>query len=178
MTLSPADVVSGLALALSVANTAAIVVILRTSGSDLSMGTRQGLPLGAALPAFEATAQDGRTITDGDARGALLLFLGASCRSCHAVAAELQALEPARLPRLVVAVLDRPVQGSDDLFTLLDFVRPSEIFADPERHVADRLAVPGTPFAYAVDRQGRIRAKAPASTAARLAQLRRFTERS
>lgn len=177
MTLSPADIVSVLALALSVANTAAIVVILRTSVSDPSMGTRQGLPLGAALPAFAATAQDGRTISDADARGALLLFLGAGCRSCHAVAAELQALEPALIPRLVVSVVDEPAQGSDDLFTKLDFVRPSEVFADPQRHVADRLAVPGTPFVYAVDRQGRIRAKAAASTAARLTQLRRFAER-
>lgn len=161
------------ALVLGIVNTVAIVFIMRASVSSSALGTRSGLPLGSALPAFVTSGLNSEGLTDADARGRVLLFLGANCRPCHAVARELQTLEGTALPPLLIGILDKPAGHFDDLATVVGSIGVP-VFRDPTRDVADRSAVPGTPFAYAIDSSGRVRAKTPATSVERLRSIARF----
>lgn len=172
--MSTAEALALVALALSIVNAVALAILLRgVAGS--AAGTQRGLPVGVALPSFTGRAQDGSLLSEADAVGVVLLFLGASCRHCHVVARELRVQDRRVLPPLLIGVIDDPV-NTDDLFALLDFIPPRSVFVDPERAIADRLGVPGSPFAYAIDRQGRVRAKRAAVDATAVITLNRFIQ--
>ena len=96
-------------------------------------------------------------------------------KHCYAVARELQTHDRGSLPRLIIGVIDSEPDGESGLIGLLDFVSAGQVFEDPERATADRLAVPGSPFVYAIDREGRVRAKQAAIDALSIVRLKRFT---
>lgn len=157
------------AVALGLANSVAIVVLIRTANAPSE--TPQGLPIGASLPSFELTSLAGSRTTERDVAGRLLLFLGASCRPCHGVARELANAKTSLVQRLTILVVgDVPTEG-DNLVEILNFMPGDKVAHDPAHAVAERLGVFGTPFAYAIDRSGNVQAKTVASSVAHLREL-------
>jgi hypothetical protein len=154
---------------LSLANSAVIISLIRTANGPNE--TPQGLPIGASLPSFEITNLAGARTTESEVAGRLLLFLGASCRPCHGVARELAGAKASLVQRLSILVIgDVPAEG-DDLLDILRFMPANRVAHDPGHVVAERLAVFGTPFAYAIDRSGNVQAKTVASSIAHLREL-------
>lgn len=158
------------AVVLGLANTVAVVYLVRSANEEL-IQTREGLPLGAAIPAFDAAALDGSRATERDAASRLLLFLGASCRPCHLAARELAMVETSVLRKLLIVVTGDPSPVGDNLFDLLGFMPRNLVTHDQKREVAERLAITTTPFVYAIDRSGRVRAKSLTVTAKTLKTL-------
>jgi hypothetical protein len=156
MTWSELGVVCALGLA---ALDGVLLAALARKEESLS-DTEHGLPLGTAIPAFEAVALDGSSVTEQHAFGKVVLFLGTQCQPCHQLAHELRRAQPAERASLLTIVADR---GDDppgaDILSELDFLPGSRVIHDRPRFLTERLAMPGLPFAYAVDRRGSIRAK-------------------
>ncbi len=159
------------AVLLGLANTAVLLLLVRIASQEPAMETQKGLPLGSALPAFDTTALDGTRVTEKDATSHLVLFLGASCRPCHQVARELATAETKLLAQLFILVTGDAPRLGDNLFDLLAFMPRNVVAHDPRRELADRLGMPGTPFVYAIDPTGRVRAKTLNVSAARLDSL-------
>lgn len=157
-------------LVLGIANTVAVLVLVRSARETLTE-TTQGLPLGAALPPFSASTLDGARATERNAAARLLLVLGISCRPCHQVARELAITEHDLVSRLLILVTGEESRGGDNLLELLAFMPGGQVARDPRHEIADRLAVPATPFVYAVDAAGRVRAKGLSASAAALGAL-------
>jgi hypothetical protein len=157
--MTVADAAATAAVVLGLANTVVLLLLVRSAAQGVVVETRKGLPLGAALPAFEVSALDGRRVTEQDAASHLLLFLGASCRPCHQIARELASAEAQLFQRLLIMVTGDPPRLGDNIFELLGSVPGNHVAHDSTREIADRLGMPGTPFVYAVDPTGRIRAK-------------------
>jgi len=157
------------AVVLGLANSLAIVLLIRLANAPSR--PPQGLAIGAAIPTFEITSLAGSRITERDVAGRLLLLLGASCRPCHGLARQLASARTTLLQRLSILVVgDVPADG-DNLLELLSFMPRETVAHDPGHAVAERLEVFGTPFAYAVDRSGRVQDKAVASNTALLQEL-------
>jgi len=146
------------ALGLAALDGILLAVLARTEENPSD--TEHGLPLGTAFPAFEALALDGSSVTETHAFGKLVLFLGTQCQPCHQLARELEGAEPQERAWLLTIVADR---GEDppgaDLLSELAFLPASRVIRDRARFLTERLAMPGLPFAYGVDRRGSIRAK-------------------
>jgi hypothetical protein len=155
---------------LGIANTVAVVLLVRAAQAEIGE-TPQGLPLGAAVPAFDTPNLAGSRATEREAAAHLLLFLGASCRPCHQAARELATAETKLLRRLLILVTGEPPRLGDNLFDLLAFMPRAGIAHDPTHEIADRLGVSATPFVYALDRTGRVRAKSLNVTIASLEAL-------
>jgi hypothetical protein len=135
-----------------------LLAVLARTEEPLS-DTAHGLPMGTDLPVFTAHATDGSVITERDAFGKLILFLGTRCPSCHVIARELQQAQGDR-PTLLTVVADRGADtGGSDLLADLAFLPASQLVHDHTRAVTERLAMPGIPFVYAIDSGGRVRAK-------------------
>jgi len=163
------DLAVAAAVALGLANSLAVVLLIRVA--NVPARPPQGLAVGAPLPTFEIKSLAGSRITEREVAGRLLVFLGASCRPCHAVARQLASTKTTLLQRLSILVVgDVPADG-DDLLELLSFMPRETVAHDPGHAVAERLEVFGTPFAYAVDRSGRVQDKAVASNTALLQEL-------
>lgn len=156
-------------VALGLANSLGIVLLIRAANAPAQAA--QGLPIGAPLPTFEITSLAGSPITERDAAGRLILLLGASCRPCHLVARQLASAKTTLLQRLSILVVGEVPADGDNLFELLSFMPRETVAHDPGHAVAERLGVFGTPFAYAVDRSGRVLDKAVASNTALLQEL-------
>jgi hypothetical protein len=146
------------AVLLGLANTVAVLALVRAARAGIGE-TAQGLPLGAAVPAFVISTLDGSRATEHDAAAHLLLFLGASCQPCHQAARELATAETILLRKLLIVVTGESPRRGDNLFDLLGFMPRIGIAQDPAHQIADRLGVSATPFVYALDRAGRVRAK-------------------
>lgn len=160
------------ALTLSLLNTVAVVVCLRELASVRESRTSRGLPVLTPLPEFVAPRRDGSLFTTEKARGRVLLFLGADCTPCHELADRLRGAQ-SELPPMVVAVTSRQeVDREDPFFGALDFLPTQDLFVDDERRVFTQLAVPGVPFAYAIDAAGRVRGREAPSSAYDLRKLR------
>lgn len=157
--MSLSDVAVVAAVLLGLANTAVLVLLMRSASGETTIETQKGLPLGAALPAFNADALDGSRFTEKDAAARLVLFLGASCRPCHQIARELATAEAKLLQRLLIFVTGDAPRVGDNVLDLLTFMPRDRISYDPARTLADRLGTPGTPFLYAIDPMGRVGAK-------------------
>jgi hypothetical protein len=162
------------ALGLAVVDGFLIALLARTPGDDPRSGTRHGLPLGAALPAFMAQALDGSAVSHDHARGRLLLFLGSACHACDPLVSELAAAESRDRALLLIVVVDPIPSASESILESLAFMPPARVVHDPARTIADRVAMPGLPFVYAVDTGGRIRAKHGVPSLERLRSLARF----
>jgi len=136
-----------------------LLAVLARTEENLS-DTDHGLPLGTALPTFEAVALDGSSVTEQHAFGKVVLFLGTRCQPCHQLARELRQTEPDERATLLTIVADRGEDPPDaDLLSELAFLPGSGVIHDRARLLTERLAMPGLPFAYAVDLRGSIRAK-------------------
>ncbi len=172
--MGPAEWLGGLALFVGIGNTVVLLMLLRhIAGGQPALREKHSLPIGAGLPVFSVHARDGSVVDDARACDHVLLFLGATCPSCHAVAAELQTSDPTTLPKLLIAVVDRSADTEPNINERLQGVHAAAIFDDPDRLVANRLAVPGTPFAYAIDADGTVRGKQPATSVDRIRSLAR-----
>lgn len=156
MTWTEAGVVLAAGLA---ALDALLLAVLARTEEPLS-DTAHGLPLGTDLPAFTALAVDGSPLSEHDAYGKLVLFLGTRCPSCQPLARELQRAEAQDWPTLLTVVVDRGADSADaSLLAELAFLPAFRLVHDRTRALSARLAMPGIPFVYAIDRRGRIRAK-------------------
>ena len=169
MNLSELAVVA--AVFLSIANSAAIVRLVRVANAPIV--PPQGLPIGSTVPTFEIETLAGSRNTERDTAGRMILFLGATCPPCFSVARELGRTKASVVDRLWVLVVGEvPAQG-DNLFDVLGFMSKDQVAHDPTRHVAEQLGIDATPFAYAVDRAGRIKDKTIVPSVAHLQDLER-----
>lgn len=114
----------------------------------------EGPPLGEAPEALEAQDLDGAPVTiGGPGQARLLLFVSPGCPVCREVLPSLPAAARAgRMTPLVVADVPEPEArasyGTDAI---------ASVVAAPE--LVGRYAVPGTPYAVALDVLGVVRAK-------------------
>ena len=152
------DVAVVVVLGVAVANAVTIALLARVE--EPVSDTASGLPLGAPIPEFRCVDVRGHTLTEKDVFGKLVLFLGTRCSACPDVARQLREADASERALIVVVVANR---GED--VTKIDLIReltdlPGIVVVDDEsRLVVERLAVPGVPFAYAIDRTGHVRAK-------------------
>jgi hypothetical protein len=162
------------ALGLAVVDGFLIALLARIPADDARIGTRLGLPLGVALPPFVAQALDGSSVSHEQARGRLLLFLGSACSACDPLVNELAAAESRDRALLLIVVVDPIPSARESILESLAFMPPASVIHDPARTIAVRMAMPGSPFVYAVDTGGRIRAKHAVESLERLRSLERF----
>ncbi len=164
------------ALGLAAVDGVLIALLARSPEDDSgASGTRFGLPIGAALPSFVANACNGRQVTEASAHGRLLLFVGNDCHSCHPLVAELAAIDSRERSGLLIIVVDPVSKGHDNVVQALAFMPQQLVIYDPAREIADRLAMPGVPFLYAIDLHGRVRAKHAVFSAELVRSLVKFT---
>lgn len=112
----------------------------------------EGPPLGEALPPIEALDADGRPVSvGGPGEARLVLFVSADCPICREVLPSVPVV--ARHGRLApVLVTDDDPSEASGLSRW-----GAELILAPG--IADRLSVPGTPYAMVLDRSGVVRAK-------------------
>lgn len=163
-----------LALGFAAVDGVLIALLARPEREDPASGTRFGLPLGAGLPPFAGTTLAGTSLCDADARGRLLLFVGNACHSCHPLVADLATLDSRERSGLLVIVVDPSPADGTNLADALAFMPPSQVSLDPARQIADRVAMPGVPFLYAIDLSGRVRAKSAVSSAELVRSLSKY----
>lgn len=173
--MSWADAATLVALGSAAVDAVLIALLARPDQPDAASGTRFGLPLGAGLPPFTGTAVDMTRVTDADARGRLLLFVGNACHSCHPLVADLATLDARERSGLLIIVVDRAPAAGADLADALTFMPRSQVMLDPVREIADRMAMPGVPFLYAIDLSGRVRAKSAISSAVLVRSLSKYS---
>lgn len=152
------DVAAVLVLGVVAINAATIALLARVE--EPVSDTASGLPLGALIPEFRCVDVRGQAVTDKDVLGKLVLFLGTRCSACPDVARQVREASASERALILVVVANR---GED--VTKIEMMReltdlPGLVVVDDEsRLVVERLAVPGVPFAYAIDRTGHVRAK-------------------
>jgi hypothetical protein len=120
---------------------------LRLGGDAALEIAEEGPPLGARV------ALDERFAAAGDARMALAIFSSDGCRLCQTLKPVVAAF--ARDPHVAVAVFDE--------------VRDADVWRE--------LAIPGSPFAVALDRHGAVRAKGTFNTYGQLESILSTAER-
>lgn len=167
------EVVAVAALVLGIVNSLGLVVCLRELAAARESRTSRGLPVRTPIPPFSAPRPDGTIFDSAQTRGHVLLFVSTDCSPCHELADALRSAPRERLPPLVVAVAAHEVvDRADPFFAALSFVDSTMIFVDDHRQVFQKLAVPGTPFAYAIDSEGLVRGREAPLSANDLRKLR------
>lgn len=145
---------------LGVAVINALTIALLARVEEPASDTAFGLPLGAPIPEFECVDIRGNALTEKDVFGRLVLFLGTRCSACPDIAT--QVCETSALERALILVV--VVNRGEDLAKVemmreLTDVPGLVLVDDLSRRITERLAVPGVPFAYAIDGTGHVRAK-------------------
>jgi methylamine dehydrogenase accessory protein MauD len=154
---------------LVIAEGVAIFVLLRAVGSIFLGGReaieRDGLPLGAVAPPFEAHDAAGRPVQLAHLLGrwSVLIFASPSCGICREL-----------LP--TVQSLSRDLGGAADISVLLrgevedarlmqeSLAGPIRILAIGRNGIAQRYRVRVSPYAQVLDASGRVRAKGLVNT--------------
>lgn len=130
------------------------IAILRASGG----ARRSGLKLDQTLPAVTARTVDGELVDLGVLRRKLLLFLSPNCELCRSLVDALRALAPGSLPPMVVAVTNYGGLNAGHPFVRsLGFVAAGALILDEGREIYSQLEIPVTPWAYALNEEGRVR---------------------
>lgn len=130
------------------------LAILRVSGG----ARRSGLKLDQTLPAVSARTVNGEVIDLGIMRRKLLLFLSPNCELCRSLVDALRGLAPGSLPPMVVAVTNYgALNASHPFVRSLGFVDAGALILDEGRQIYSQLEIPVTPWAYALNEEGRVR---------------------
>lgn len=163
---------------LSMLNAFFVIVIFRQVGQAYlgyrPARSRDGLPLGSAVPSWHGVASGTGMIGASDfaGRSHIILFAEPSCAPCRKlmpefVRAERDLLQPIGLPAVVIASED---EDENRLFGE-QYGIESPLVIHAEREIARRFRVYATPWAYGVGVDGRIAWKGFVNSEADLARL-------
>lgn len=143
---------------LAVLNSIALLVLFREIALLRLMGaTKSGLRYNTLLPEFSALSLAGTTLTSDRIRDRLLLFVSPECGRCETLLDDLRQLPESSRPPLALAVSSRGISEMDQLRHEYEFLDPNWVFVDERRRLLGELEVPGTPYAYVVGPNLRIR---------------------
>lgn len=137
---------------------------LAASGSPTAgAGADAGAPpldIGDRAPAFELPALDGTPVSlDAllePGRPVLLVFASPTCAPCGALLPEIVRWSAALGERITFAVVESGVSDPAATAAMLGDVGELTVLVEPERELAERFLVQGTPTGVAVDADGRI----------------------
>ncbi len=162
-----------------VAEAIALFLIFRQFGV-MYMNTREGIENsgispGARAPDFLLPTSTGDQIALSDvlrsAGGALIVFGAPHCQPCHLLLPDLHRFAESYAGDLATLFISRGTRDENQYFAGT-FGRPTTLlFDDAEGHVADLYKSRVTPFAFALDRQGRVRAKGLANSYDQLVKM-------
>jgi peroxiredoxin len=164
--LSVAVVVLAVLVLLDLSLTAAVIRRLRVLGERSSVPDAGGLPVGAAVPAFDVTAVDGGSLSHEvlSGRRSLVAFYSTRCPGCReqapgfaAEAGRLAAEGVQVLPVLMANGSDRDEAERDGLLELL--AGTGRLVVDGEGALAGAFAVRATPSYFTVGPDGRVTGK-------------------
>ncbi len=135
---------------------------------------RDGLPLGARTPNWEAPDETGVTRRAEDFRGrpTMILFADPFCGPCQHLMPELAAFAQEVGDRLVIVVVGSEDHGANA--QMADrYLLAVPVVTQQNRSISGAFEVAATPFAFFADGSGRVRAKGVVNS---LTQLRRHAE--
>jgi thiol-disulfide isomerase/thioredoxin len=156
-----------------------LILLLYRHFGLMAMGTaegvqRDGLAVGQLAPAFSGVTADGREVQWEPLLGStqtlqLLLFAAPECEPCARILPYVELLAKKSRHVSVTAVVHGPRESA---VRLAEKFNPSyPCIAEDGSGAFDRFRVRVTPFAFAIDRDGRVVAKGLCSDAHRLTDL-------
>jgi peroxiredoxin len=150
--------------AVVIVQAALIVVLYRQVGivilGQSSARTRDGLPISAVAPDWEAPDQDGqlRRLADFRGRPLVLVFAEPGCGPCRALMPELQRFYEENSDRTAVVVVaseDGEVNGE----MARAHLNGIPVLTQDDQRISREYRIAATPFSYAIDADGTIQAK-------------------
>ena len=162
------EVIAISALALSLIEGVILLMILRELAALRGTSTSRGIDVEGALPEFRVEDSEGRIVTAGDLSKRVVLFVSAECGPCHQLVAQGAHLDG---PTVVVLSSKAKVDRTGPFVAKVRALGPEHLIFDDERLFAQLLQAPGTPFAYVIDAQGRVRSKEVPQSVAQLGRL-------
>lgn len=149
------DVVAALALGLTFVNAVALMLVAREVAALRMSRVSRGIPLGREIPNVEAPTRAGGIGRSADLRQRVLLFVAPDCESCHDLVNEIRVAEMS-LPLTVAVTSRHEIAPTEPFLDTLAFLSPSHVWVDSSRRIFGQFEAPVTPFAYAIDRNGRV----------------------
>jgi hypothetical protein len=131
--------------------------------------------VGHEVPPVEAQTRSGGSARSADLRNRVLLFVAPDCQSCHDLIGEIRnAPDRASLPLTVAVTSRHDVLHDDPFFDQLSFLDPHAVWMDSNRRIFGLFKAPVTPFAYAIDANGRVGGRDAPLRAADIRRMAKF----
>jgi methylamine dehydrogenase accessory protein MauD len=149
------------------------LIYLRLGSEQNLLSTKEGLGLGATLPAFEA--EDvifNRRVTQDDWKDlpTVLLFISPTCSPCHELMPHLKEFQSSRNGKTnIVMISQGDLKPSLEFFT--QYQLKACLFIDKDGKLSEVFHVRATPYAYRFDEKGIVRKRGIVNNLAGLEEL-------
>jgi methylamine dehydrogenase accessory protein MauD len=153
--------------------TALVLVLYRQVGlvylGRAPARSRDGLPLYADAPDWEASDQRGARLTSAALKGRplVVVFADPDCRPCQRLMPELRTFSEKHREQInVVVIASDDEQANRDMIDR--YLLQIPVLHQRDSELKSKFGVTATPFAYFIDREGRIREKGIVNSATQI----------